>query len=323
MSDFFSPDVPEGASLGPVVFLMGPTASGKSALGMALARQYGMEIVNADSVQIYRGFDLGSAKPTWEEREAVRHHLLDVVAPPEVYSADRYRADAWKVIADCHARQVVPLFVGGSGLYFRAVERGLACMPSIDPAIRQVLREEGGRFGWPRLHERLTRLDPELAQRIKENDSQRISQGLAVVLATGIPLSRWQRQQPTPPSWPILKLALQWPRETLYRRIEARFDDMLERGLLREVQSLWQAGFDREHPAMKAVGYRQLFAFFDGLCPLEEAVARAKMESRRYAKRQITWLNREAGLLGVPWNEGAFQGLAKVAEFLERHFFYL
>ncbi len=303
---------------GPVMFLMGPTASGKSALGMALAQTYGLEIVNADSVQVYRGFDLGAAKPTAEERARIVHHLLDLVSPPEVYSADRYRVAAWEVIDACHARGVVPLFVGGSGLYVRAVVQGLACMPPIDAAVRDAIREEGGRLGWPMLHHRLAAHDPELARRIGQQDAQRISQGLAVFVATGIPLSRWQQQQPQPPQWPILKLACQWPRDLLYQRINTRFDDMLARGLLDEVQNLWQMGHDRDHPAMKAVGYRQLFAFFDGRIPLEEAVEWAKRESRRYAKRQMTWLRGEAELRMIPWNDPDV-AFSTVAEFLERH----
>ncbi|HIJ82743.1 MAG TPA: tRNA (adenosine(37)-N6)-dimethylallyltransferase MiaA [Magnetococcales bacterium] len=303
---------------GPVIFLMGPTASGKSALGMTLAKKHALEIVNADSVQVYRHFNVGAAKPTQEEQNQVRHHLLDRVGLPEIYSADRYREEAWAVVNDCHSRRVVPLFVGGSGLYFRAVEQGLACMPPVDRVIRDAIRREGQRLGWPVLHERLQGYDPDLAGRIPANDSQRISQGLSVAIATGIPLSLWQQRQPPPPPLTILKLACQWPRDLLYQRIDSRFDHMLAQGLLDEVQNVWQAGHDRDHPAMKAVGYRQLFAFFDGHCSLEQAVEWAKRESRRYAKRQITWLKRESGLISIPWNVPS-QAFAAVTEFLGQH----
>ncbi|MBF0131610.1 MAG: tRNA (adenosine(37)-N6)-dimethylallyltransferase MiaA [Magnetococcales bacterium] len=292
----------EAPPQGPVIFLMGPTASGKSDVGMALAKRYSLEIVNADSVQIYRGFSIGAAKPGDEERSQVRHHLLDRVAPPEVYSADRYREEAWGVIRDCHSRRVIPLFVGGSGLYFRAVECGLATMPSMDPSIREGLRQEGLRWGWPALHDRLKQCDPELAQRIPEGDSHRIVQGLAVVTATGIPLTLWQQRQPPPPRLSVLKLAFSWPRALLYERIDARFDQMLALGLLDEIETLWKAGYDRDHPAMKAVGYRQLFPFFDGHCTLDMAVDHAKRESRRYAKRQVTWFKREPELMIIPWD---------------------
>ncbi|MBF0140309.1 MAG: tRNA (adenosine(37)-N6)-dimethylallyltransferase MiaA [Magnetococcales bacterium] len=303
---------------GPVIFLMGPTASGKSALGLDLAHRYGLEIVNADSVQIYRNLIIGAAKPTPKEQDGVRHHLLDRVALPEVYSADRYREEAWEVIAECHTRRLVPLFVGGSGLYFRAVEQGLATMPAIDPAIRSAIRAEGEQAGWPALHVRLQRYDPELAERIPENDSQRICQGLAVVRATGIPLSSWQQRQPSPPSLQVLKIILQCPRDVLYQRIESRFDQMLDQGLLAECETLWRAGYDRQHPAMKAVGYRQLLAFLDGKMTLAQAVSWAKQESRRYAKRQITWFKRETGaVVVVPWDDSS-QAFAQVQFFL-RH----
>lgn len=304
---------------GPVIFLMGPTASGKSALGLDLAHNHGLEIVNADSVQIYRDLTIGTAKPTPKEQEIVRHHLLDRVALPDIYSADRYREEAWGVIAECHARRVVPLFVGGSGLYFRAVEQGLATMPAIDPAIRNAVRAEGEQLGWPILHDRLKLYDAQLAQRIPEKDSQRIGHALSVVMATGIPLSVWQQRQPAPPPLKVLKIILQCPRDVLYQRIESRFDQMLDQGLLMECERLWRSGHDREHPLMKAVGYRQLLAFLDGKLTLEEAVAWAKQESRRYAKRQVTWFKRESGVVAtIPWDD-AQQAFTLVQEFLFHH----
>ncbi|MBF0342393.1 MAG: tRNA (adenosine(37)-N6)-dimethylallyltransferase MiaA [Magnetococcales bacterium] len=280
-----------------MIFLMGPTASGKSALGLTLARESGMEIINADSVQIYRGMTIGSAKPTPEEQRLVVHHLLDVTDPDQPWSADRYREAAWERIHTLHARGVTPLFVGGSGLYLRAVEQGLALTPPIDPTLLAAIRAEADQWGWPRLHQRLRQVDPDSAGRITVNDGQRILRALSVYTATGLTLSRWQQEQPPPPPWRMLKLALMPPRALLYPRIEARLERMVAEGLLEEAQSLLDAGYDRNLPAMKAVGYRQIFAGLEGSMPLAAAIDLAKQESRRYAKRQETWLKRESGLI--------------------------
>ncbi|MBF0460648.1 MAG: tRNA (adenosine(37)-N6)-dimethylallyltransferase MiaA [Magnetococcales bacterium] len=299
-----------------LIFLMGPTASGKSSLALSLAKQFPLEIVNADSVQLYRGLEIGSAKPTAQERQQVPHHLLDVTTPDQPYSADRYREAAWAVVCDCQQRGRIPLFVGGSGLYFRAVEQGLVVIPPMDPAIRQAFRAEGERLGWPVLHERLRQVDPVLAARLSLEDGQRITQGLAVQAVTGRPLSQWQQEQPPPPAFAILKMARLWPRALLYARIEARFEAMLAQGLLAEAGQLLVAGYDPALPAMKAVGYRQLFPHLTGQIALAEAVEWAKRESRRYAKRQMTWLRKEADLHWLP-PEGEREAVALVEGLLE------
>jgi tRNA dimethylallyltransferase len=285
----------------PLLFLMGPTASGKTGLSLRIAEKFNLEIVNTDSVQLYKEFTIGAAKPTAEEQARVIHHLLDLVSAHEVFSADRYRQAAWDLIDDCHGREIVPLFVGGSGLYFRAVEKGLACMPAMDMEIREQIRQEGLHLGWPVLHERLAGIDPELAARLPVKDSQRICHGLTVYQATGKTLTEWHRLQPPPPAFSILKIALEWPREMLNERINTRFEQMVEAGFLDEAAYILEH-FDREHPAMKAVGYRQIFAYFDGEISLDEAVEWAKRESRRYAKRQMTWLRREEDLVWIPWD---------------------
>ena len=297
---------------------MGATASGKSSLAISLGQRFPLEIVNADSVQVYRGLDIGSAKATPWEREQVPHHLLDITTPDQPYSADLYRQAAWEVIAACHKRGKIPLFVGGSGLYFRAVAQGLVMVPPMDPAIRLQLRQEGERLGWPEMHKRLSQVDPELAQRLAPGDGQRISQGLAVFTATGRPLSLWQKEQPPAPPFSILKMARLWPREQLYARIDQRFGQMLEQGLLDEVKQLRHHGYDPTLPAMKAVGYRQLFCGLQGDISLEEAVELAKRESRRYAKRQMTWLRRESDLNWLP-SHGDGEAVVLVTDFLRKH----
>ena len=300
-----------------LIFLMGPTASGKSSLALSLAKRFGLEIVNADSVQVYQGLDIGSAKPSAQERQQVPHHLLDMTTPDQPYSADRYRQAAWNVISECQQRGRVPLFVGGSGLYFRAVAQGLVNIPVMEPGIRQKLRQEGECVGWPALHQRLSQVDPELAAKLAPGDGQRITQGLAVFVATGRSLSQWQKEQPPAPAFAILKLARLWSREDLYARIDARFGRMLAQGLLKEAQRLLDLGYDRSLPAMKAVGYRQLFPYLEGQTSLSEAVEIAKRESRRYAKRQMTWLRREADLHWLP-AEGEVEALALVEDFFHK-----
>lgn len=302
----------------PLLFLMGPTGSGKTTLALEIAERFGLEIVNADSVQVYREFSLGSAKPTAEEQARVVHHLLDCVSAAEVFSADRYREMAWALIKTRARQGVSPLlFVGGSGLYFRAVEKGLARMPPMDEAVRARLRQEGTELGWPALHQRLAGIDPPLAARLPPNDSQRICHGLTVFEVTGKTLTQWHADQPPPPPFTLLKMALAWPRERLNQRIEARLDQMIDAGFLEEAAALLTR-FDRSHPAMKAVGYRQLFACLDGTLSRAEAIAWAKQESRRYAKRQMTWLRREENLLWIPWDQTE-QAMVAVEAFLRRY----
>ncbi|MBF0445437.1 MAG: tRNA (adenosine(37)-N6)-dimethylallyltransferase MiaA, partial [Magnetococcales bacterium] len=203
---------------------------------------------------------------------------------------------------------------GGSGMYFRAVEKGLAVMPPIDIKIREAIRDEGVRLGWPVMHERLAGIDPELAARLPPTDSQRICHGLTVYVATGRTLSKWHDLQPPPPDFDILKLALDWPREKLNERINLRFDLMVAEGFLGEVEYILEH-FARDHPAMKAVGYRQMFAYFDGEVSLEEAIEWGKRESRRYAKRQMTWLRREEGVQWIPWDRPE-EAINKVKNFI-------
>ncbi len=308
---------PDPDSKEPLIFLMGATASGKSELAMRLTEKYPLEIVNADSVQVYRHLDIGSAKPDADTRRRYPHHLIDLVEPDDPFSADRYRQAAETVIAACRDRGTVPLFVGGSGLYFRAVERGLALFPSPDPAIRQRIRRQGESLGWPHLHETLARVDPQRAAQITINDGQRIIHALAVWESSGRTLSDWYRQQPAPPAHDILKLARQWPVATLNDRIDRRFDRMMAQGLLEETAALLARGHDPALPAMKAVGYRQLLAHLTDEMPLSEAVEWAKRESRRYAKRQRTWLRREPGLIEQPAAE-IKKMMALVGDFLEK-----
>ncbi|MBF0181047.1 MAG: tRNA (adenosine(37)-N6)-dimethylallyltransferase MiaA [Magnetococcales bacterium] len=300
----------------PVLFLMGPTACGKSALALRLAVDFPVEIVNADSVQIYRGMEIGTAKPTPQERALVPHHLLDVTDPDQPWSADRYREAAWETIHACHARGIVPLFVGGSGLYLRAVEQGLVVTPPVAEEVLTAIREQAARHGWPYLHQELVRVDPETAARVTPGDGQRILRALGVHAATGVPLGEWRRHQPPPPPFAVLKLAIDTPRAILYPRIDARFDRMVENGLPQEARTLLEKNYDRELPAMKAVGYRQIFPYLEGKRTLQEAMADARLASRHYAKRQETWLKREDNLLRLTGEDPLPEAVAHVGRFL-------
>ncbi|MBF0160451.1 MAG: tRNA (adenosine(37)-N6)-dimethylallyltransferase MiaA [Magnetococcales bacterium] len=283
---------------GPAIFIMGPTASGKSALALTLAQHFPLEIVNADAMQVYRGLDIGTAKPTPVEQASVLHHLLDLVTPDQHFSVGHYRRLALETIDSCRKRGVIPLFVGGSGLYLRALEQGLSPIPPIDETtLQEQLQREGEAVGWPKMHQKLAAIDPQWAARVMPNDRQRIVRGLSVYQATGLSLSYWHQQTRITAQnqlKPVLKIILSWDRAVLYQRIEQRFDHMMDHGLLDEVTQLWQHDYPRDLPAMKAVGYRQLLSYLDGnISSLDEAISLAKQESRRYAKRQLTWLRHD------------------------------
>ncbi|MBF0188062.1 MAG: tRNA (adenosine(37)-N6)-dimethylallyltransferase MiaA [Magnetococcales bacterium] len=302
---------------GSAIFIMGPTASGKSGLALMLAERFGLEIVNADSVQVYRGMEIGAAKPTPEERGRVVHHLLDRADPSERYSAGRFLREAKAVLNDCRARGVMPLVVGGTGLYFRVLGQGIAPAPDVDPSVLATLTATAEREGWPSLHASLQSVDPTAAGRIHPNDRQRISRALGVFHTTGTTLSDWQQRQKRIQQPERLRLMPDRPREQLYARINHRFDLMMKHGFLEEVRALYERGLDRELPAMKAVGYRQLFAALDGTMTLEEAVEQAKRESRRYAKRQLTWLRREPDLHRIE-SSAREQAVTLVERYLDR-----
>jgi tRNA dimethylallyltransferase len=272
-----------------VAALVGPTAVGKTAVALALAGRLGAEIVNADSLQVYRELDIGTAKPTVTERAQVPHHLIDVVDPPEPYDAARYCRDGRAVLASLARRQVPPLVVGGTGLYLKALLAGLFAQGQPQAPVRDRLRRELGALGLPVLYQRLLHLDPVTAARLHPHDTYRILRALEVMEATGKPLSQFiaaHRFQNTP--YQVLKLGLNLPREELHRRIQVRMEMMLKQGWLTEVQGL----LDRYPPTLKplqALGYRHLIHYLTGRWSLAEALTRLARDTRRYAKRQLTW----------------------------------
>ncbi|HET7569451.1 MAG TPA: tRNA (adenosine(37)-N6)-dimethylallyltransferase MiaA [Gammaproteobacteria bacterium] len=283
------------AALPPAILLMGPTATGKSDAALALADRLPVEIVSVDSAMIYRGMDIGTAKPSAAERDAVPHHLIDILDPEQSYSAAQFRSNALAAMADITTRGSVPLLVGGTLLYFRALTRGLAPLPEADPVFRAEIEQEAARSGWPALHSRLAEVDPDAAARIHPNDAQRIQRALEVHRLTGKPISRHFQQHHEPPPYRLLRLALMpASRALLHERIAARFEAMVAAGFISEVAVLRdRPNLTAEHPSMRAVGYRQLWAYLDGRRSREQAIADGIVATRRYAKRQITWLRSE------------------------------
>lgn len=273
--------------------LAGPTASGKTAVALALAKQLPLEIISVDSALVYRGLDIGSAKPSPAEREAVPHHLIDLLDPAQSYSAARFAADATRLAADIRARGRLPLLVGGTMLYFKALREGLNAMPAADPTVRAALDQRAAEVGWPALHAELARIDPVTAARLAPNDSQRIQRALEVWQSTGQPLSAWQTPaaEDARKHWPIVSLEPQ-DRAWLHQRITARFDLMLAAGFLDEVRHL-RAREDLHLglPSMRCVGYRQAWEAFDAdPVPHPRWRERAIAATRQLAKRQLTWL---------------------------------
>lgn len=280
------------------VLLMGPTGTGKTDLALRLVKRFPMEIISVDSALVYRGMDIGTAKPSPEVLAEVPHHLVDIRDPAERYSAGAFRRDALVAMADIDARGKIPLLVGGTLLYFRALSRGLAEMPEPDPAIRQSLDAQAQRLGWAALHARLLEVDPQAAGRIHPNDAQRIQRALEVFEQTGKPLSLLQSQagEGSGSGRSYFRIGLvPGDRLELNKIIEKRFNIMIKKGLLDEVSELFHRGdLVASLPALRAVGYRQLWQYLAGECALEEACRRAVVATRRLAKRQMTWLRGEA-----------------------------
>ncbi|BFI95829.1 MAG: tRNA (adenosine(37)-N6)-dimethylallyltransferase MiaA [Rhodanobacter sp.] len=280
----------------PAIFLMGPTASGKTALACALAERFPLGLVSVDSALVYRGLDIGSAKPDAATLARHPHALIDIRDPAQPYSAAEFRHDALAAMRAITAQGRVPLLVGGTGLYFRALQHGLSELPEADPAVRARLADEAADIGWPAMHARLARLDAVAAARIGPNDAQRLQRALEVIELSGRPLSELQngaRRDVFP--WRLLKLALlPADRQPLHARIAQRFDAMLADGFLDELRALRGRGdLHVDLPAIRAVGYRQGWEYLDGLGDAAGFRDRAIFATRQLAKRQITWLRAE------------------------------
>jgi tRNA dimethylallyltransferase len=287
----------------PLVVLLGPTAVGKSKVGIALAQRMGTEVLTADSRQVYRGMDIGMDKPTLAERAGVPHRLIDLVEPHEPFNVGQYRRAALAEIDRLHGDGRVPLMVGGTGLYIRAVTRGLWEGPPADWASRRALIE-AARSGVRDLHRELQSVDPDLAARLHPRDEAKIIRGLEAHAALGRPLSEIHREHRFAEApFRTLLLGLTMERGALYRRIEARVELELAKGLLEETRTLLAAGHGRELGSMKGLGYRQLAGFVQGEYDFAEAVRRLKRDTRHFAKRQLTWFRKEPGIVWLEVGE--------------------
>ena len=285
------------------VALLGPTASGKTGLAIALAQRFNGEVISIDSALVYRGMDIGTAKPSMDERQGIAHHLVDIIEPTESYSAAKFRDDALRLIADIHARNKLPILAGGTMLYFKALRSGIDDLPQADEDIRAEIEQAAYAQGWPALHAELAKVDPETAQRLAPNDSQRISRALEIHRITGQPMSALLgRAARAPEALPfdLLTFSLEpSDRAVLHQRIAQRFDAMLARGLLDEVKAL-RRQYPRltpDHPSMRCVGYRQAWMFLDGTDgKIDHSVDHNALReqgiaaTRQLAKRQLTWL---------------------------------
>ena len=297
-----------GAAAGPVALIMGPTGAGKTDLALRLAERLPVEIVSVDSAMVYRGMDIGTGKPAPEVLRRHPHHLVDILDPLQAYSAGQFLRDARRAIDDIRARGKLPLLVGGTMLYFRALRRGLADMPAANEALRREIDAEAARCGWPALHADLAAIDPQAAQRIQPNDAQRIQRALEVHRLTGMTLSALHAQT-RPPAADLRFTAYAWvpgDRQRLYEAIERRFRQMLEAGLLEEVRALYRRGdLHADLPAIRSVGYRQLWEHLRGTETLASSAQRAIFATRHLARRQLIWLRSEKDVHHVDALESA------------------
>ena len=284
------------SNLPPVIFLMGPTASGKTDVAMAVYEQLPVDIISVDSALVYRGMDIGTAKPSAEELQKVPHQLIDICDPAEPYSAADFCEDAEQAIAQSIAAGRIPLLVGGTMMYFKALLEGLADMPESDPAVRAAILQEAEQQGWPALHAQLQLIDPEYAAQVHPNHSQRISRALEVYRCSAKTMSAWRAQQDPQRGlahrFQVLQLALlPNDRADLHQRIEQRFQQMLAKGLVEEVQGLRNRGdLHLNLPSMRAVGYRQVWHYLDGHDNYQTMGDKGLAATRQLAKRQLTWL---------------------------------
>lgn len=304
----------------PAIFLMGPTASGKTALAVQLAQTLNGEIISVDSALVYRGMDIGTAKPTLEERGGIPHYLIDILDPAESFSTGQFRDQALALMADITERGKLPILVGGTMLYFNALNSGLAVLPEADEAVRAKLDQELEAFGKEALHARLAQVDPEAAARIHPNDPQRIQRALEVYEISGRPMTSFFEEdlaQDIP--YQKIKLIIAPPdRKILHDIIAQRFRNMLEQCLVKEVEALFERGdLTEKMPSIRAVGYRQVWSYLSGEYDYDTMVEKGIVATRQLAKRQFTWLRRETDAAG--FETGQPDLLEKVLAEVRRH----
>ncbi len=280
----------------PVIFLMGPTATGKTEIAVSLSRQNPVDVISVDSAMVYRGMDIGTAKPSKVLLKEVPHRLIDICEPDETYSSAKFRLDALLAINEIHSQNRIPLLVGGTGLYFRALETGISDLPDADAEIRQQLESEAEQIGWQAMHRRLAEIDPASAERIHTNDPQRIQRALEIYEISGRSITDHYEEETTNPfSFEVIKIILNPDdRSILHEKIKHRFLKMLDEGLVEEVRTFHKnKRFVRSLPSMRMVGYRQVWNYLDGETDYEEMIEKGIIATRQLAKRQMTWLRKE------------------------------
>ncbi len=273
----------------PVITIEGATASGKSALAIVLAEALNTEIISADSRQVYRYLDIGTAKVTKEEQKRVKHHLIDIINPDETYNAGAFVKDASIIIEKLHSEGKIPVICGGTGLYIKALLKGLFSLPPLPQEIRQNLKQRLKEEGLAALYAELKSLDPLFAEKISENDTQRILRGLEVAIGTGIPLSEHWQKQKSSCKYNAFRILIDIPRPELYQRINQRIEKMFAQGLLAEIENLFALGYDENSPGLNCLGYKEFLPYFKKEAGLEECILLAAQHQRNYAKRQVTW----------------------------------
>lgn len=287
----------------PLVVLVGPTGVGKSEVAIQLAKEIPGEIVSADSRQVYKYLDIGTDKPSKEEQAKIPYHLIDVVNPDQRFSVADFKAKVHRAIGQIHKKRKIPILVGGTGLYIRAVIDGLFSGPGADYGIRRDLAQQAAKFGLEYLYQRLRKVDPDAAKRIHPHDRRRMIRALEVFELIGQPISVLQERNTRPPRYDLVLIGLRRPRRELYRRIDERVDGMLAGGLVEEVGGLLAKGFGEDLPSMQGVGYKEIVGFLKGRYSLSEAVRLVKRNSRRLAKRQLTWFGKDRRIVWVDIDE--------------------
>jgi tRNA dimethylallyltransferase len=301
-----------------VVIVLGPTGVGKSELALEVAERFGLEVACADSMQVYRGMDVGSDKPTRAQRERVPHHLVDVLDPDEEFGAAQFKEKAREVIFRLHREGKRVVVVGGTGLYVKVLTQGLFPCSQADATFRKTMWDRAERFGRWLLFEDLQKVDPEAAHRLHRNDTFRIIRALEVYHLTRKPISVHQREHRFRESpFEVLKVGLERPRGELYDRIEKRVDEMLRKGLVEEVQSLLAKGYLAAQKPFHSLGYRQIVAYLKDVISLDEAVRLIKRDTKRYAKRQATWFKRDEEIVWFPYPSGKGLLLRRIKNFLK------
>lgn len=319
---FFYVDSDRNNDTRPVICLMGPTASGKSEIAVKLAKALDGEVISVDSAMVYRGMDIGTAKPGPADMGGIPHHLIDILDPSEPFSTGQFCERATSLVQAIRARHRVPVLAGGTMLYFKSLRGGLARLPAANPAIRRQIDDEAGLKGWRVLHQQLAEVDPESAARIHPNDPQRIQRALEVYRVSGKSLSQLFNSGIQPPRIrnAVRVILVPEDRSVLHKKISDRFLGMLDNGLVAEVESLYRRGdLDASLPSIRAVGYRQVWSYLDGEIDHSAMIEKAVIATRQLAKRQLTWLRRESGGIRIDCNRGRlFEEILKDLEPLIR-----